>query len=206
MMPELGKRLVHEEGLALIREWIAAMADPGKPGTAAPAGRPRARATTSGRRLHIGSRTRTPGARSTEIASPPSLEKTLERTGRSNVVVVAGRLPSEFERSGPSFRSSAIMSSPCATPRREYVWQASQDGMTWEDLKETATDDERHTFRIHRLEQSRRVRSLRIAISSAEGEASRHPRGRVLRRPATEIAFPPWAVVVSTTGSTRRAR
>jgi len=28
MMPELGKRLVHEEGVALIREWIAAMEDP----------------------------------------------------------------------------------------------------------------------------------------------------------------------------------
>ena len=26
MMPELGKRLVHEEGVALVREWIAAMA------------------------------------------------------------------------------------------------------------------------------------------------------------------------------------
>ena len=25
MMPELGKRLVHDEGVALIREWIAAM-------------------------------------------------------------------------------------------------------------------------------------------------------------------------------------
>jgi hypothetical protein len=24
MMPELGKRLVHEEGMALVREWIAA--------------------------------------------------------------------------------------------------------------------------------------------------------------------------------------
>jgi uncharacterized repeat protein (TIGR03806 family) len=31
MMPELGKRLVHEEGVALIRQWITAMADaPGK--------------------------------------------------------------------------------------------------------------------------------------------------------------------------------
>ena len=28
MMPELGKRLVHEEGVALIRQWIAAMPDP----------------------------------------------------------------------------------------------------------------------------------------------------------------------------------
>ena len=25
MMPELGKRLIHEEGLALLREWVAAM-------------------------------------------------------------------------------------------------------------------------------------------------------------------------------------
>jgi hypothetical protein len=25
MMPELGKRLVHEEGVALVRQWIAAM-------------------------------------------------------------------------------------------------------------------------------------------------------------------------------------
>jgi hypothetical protein len=28
MMPELGKRLVHEEGVALVRQWIAAMSDP----------------------------------------------------------------------------------------------------------------------------------------------------------------------------------
>ncbi len=28
MMPELGKRLVHKEGVALVREWIAAMASP----------------------------------------------------------------------------------------------------------------------------------------------------------------------------------
>ena len=30
MMPELGKRLVHEEGVALIREWIAAMPGPSR--------------------------------------------------------------------------------------------------------------------------------------------------------------------------------
>ena len=30
MMPELGKRLVHEEGVALIREWIAAMPVPSR--------------------------------------------------------------------------------------------------------------------------------------------------------------------------------
>jgi uncharacterized repeat protein (TIGR03806 family) len=30
MMPELGKRLVHEEGVALLREWIAAMPEPAR--------------------------------------------------------------------------------------------------------------------------------------------------------------------------------
>jgi hypothetical protein len=30
MMPELGKRLVHDEGVALIREWIAAMPVPSR--------------------------------------------------------------------------------------------------------------------------------------------------------------------------------
>jgi uncharacterized repeat protein (TIGR03806 family) len=30
MMPELGKRLVHEEGVALVRQWIAAMTDPSR--------------------------------------------------------------------------------------------------------------------------------------------------------------------------------
>jgi uncharacterized repeat protein (TIGR03806 family) len=30
MMPELGKRLIHEEGLELVREWIAALPEPGK--------------------------------------------------------------------------------------------------------------------------------------------------------------------------------
>jgi hypothetical protein len=29
MMPELGKRLVHEAGVALVRQWIAAMAKSG---------------------------------------------------------------------------------------------------------------------------------------------------------------------------------
>ena len=35
MMPELGKRLVHKEGLALVREWIASMANAGMTATIA---------------------------------------------------------------------------------------------------------------------------------------------------------------------------
>jgi uncharacterized repeat protein (TIGR03806 family) len=55
MMPELGKRLVHKEGLALVREWIGAMADPGKTAAiprSAPAEaqtNPRAEASTTAR-------------------------------------------------------------------------------------------------------------------------------------------------------------
>jgi uncharacterized repeat protein (TIGR03806 family) len=36
MMPELGKRLVHKEGVALVREWIAAMPAPRPPRTGQP--------------------------------------------------------------------------------------------------------------------------------------------------------------------------
>ena len=46
MMPELGKRLVHEEGLALVRQWIAAMKEPAKP----PPPRPAASSTGLGSR------------------------------------------------------------------------------------------------------------------------------------------------------------
>ncbi len=38
MMPELGKRLVHEEGVALLREWIAAMPEAAKAPPAAAGG------------------------------------------------------------------------------------------------------------------------------------------------------------------------
>ena len=36
MMPELGKRLVHEEGVALIRQWIAAMPNASQGASAPP--------------------------------------------------------------------------------------------------------------------------------------------------------------------------
>lgn len=38
MMPELGKRLIHEEGLALLREWVAAMPAEGSSPAAGPSG------------------------------------------------------------------------------------------------------------------------------------------------------------------------
>ncbi len=84
---------------------------------------------------------------------------------------------------------------------RKYTWQASQDGKNWEDLKETATRDERRMYRIHRLERSRRVRWLRLAIATADGDAPTLREVEFFERPHAEIPFPPWAVVVSTTGS-----
>ena len=84
-----------------------------------------------------------------------------------------------------------------------YIWQASQDGKNWEDLTETATSKERRMYRIHRLDQSRRVRWLRLAIAAAEGDAPTLREVEFFERPDAEIPFPPWAVVVSTTGSNK---
>jgi len=58
-------------------------------------------------------------------------------------------------------------------------------------------------YRIHRLDQSRRVRRLRLAIAAAEGDAPTLREVEFFERPPAEIPFPPWAVVVSTTGSTK---
>jgi hypothetical protein len=87
-------------------------------------------------------------------------------------------------------------------PRR-YVWQASDDGKTWTDLTETRTADERRTFRLHRLRQARQVRFLRLRVDGVTGD---HPVLREVEfyaRPDAVVAFPPWAVVVSTTGNAK---
>ena len=108
-----------------------------------------------------------------------------------------------FATSEPSFRSLAITNLPCATRRKRYVWQASLDGLRWDDLEETATDDERRIFRFHRLSHSRKARWMRLAIATAEGEAPALREVEFYGDPHAEIAFPPWAVVVSTTGSSK---
>ena len=82
-----------------------------------------------------------------------------------------------------------------------YVWQVSQDGRVWEDLPETATSDERRLFRIHRLGHAHRVRWLRLTITSALGVYPSLREVELFADPKADIRFPPWAVVVSTTGS-----
>jgi hypothetical protein len=84
---------------------------------------------------------------------------------------------------------------------KKYVWQASADGRTWEDLAETAVKDERRLFRLHRLTKSREVRALRLAISEAgEGEFPTLREVEFFADPKADVSFEPWAVVVTTTG------
>jgi hypothetical protein len=87
-------------------------------------------------------------------------------------------------------------------PKR-YTWQVSLDGTTWDDLKETATADERRTFRAHRLERSRQARYLRLSVQSAEGDFPTLREVELFADPKAAIPFEPWSVVVSTTGDTR---
>lgn len=79
-----------------------------------------------------------------------------------------------------------------------YVWQVSADGSTWEDLDETIVQDERRTFRAHRLKQSRQTRFLRMQIHGVTGEFPCLREVEVFDLPDAEIRFPDWIAVVST--------
>jgi hypothetical protein len=83
---------------------------------------------------------------------------------------------------------------------RDYVWQASADGKSWQDLPETVVRDERRTFRIHRLKQARQMRFLRLRIDAADGSFPVLREIEIFEDPGAAIAFPRWTVVVSTTG------
>jgi hypothetical protein len=83
---------------------------------------------------------------------------------------------------------------------RDYVWQVTSDGKSWEDLAETRITDERRMFRLHRLARPRTVLGLRLRVQAAAGT---HPTLREVvffADPKASVPFPPWAVVVSTTG------
>ncbi len=82
-------------------------------------------------------------------------------------------------------------------PKR-YVWQWSRDGKTWRNIPETQTENERRTFRIHRLALPRRTQYLRLYIVGIVG---RYPTLREIEfypEPGSTIEFPDWAVMVST--------
>jgi hypothetical protein len=82
-------------------------------------------------------------------------------------------------------------------PRR-YVWRVGDDGRTWRDLPETRVVNERRAYRLHRLKRTVRAKFLRLAIEEARGEAPVLREFEVFDDPQARVAFPEWAVVVST--------
>lgn len=84
---------------------------------------------------------------------------------------------------------------------KTYVWQASGDGQSWEDVPETAVKDERRTFRLQRLARPREVRALRLAVRAAgEGKVPTLREVEFFADTQAVVRFEPWAVVVTTTG------
>jgi len=87
-------------------------------------------------------------------------------------------------------------------PRR-YVWQWSQDGQSWQDLKETETRCERRLFRLHRLVNPCRARCLRIVVHESLGDAPTLREVKVYTGGPPSSGFPDWIVAVSTTTENR---
>ena len=87
---------------------------------------------------------------------------------------------------------SVVSSGPLA-----YVWQASVDGVAWDDLPATKMDEDRRMYRIIRLPEAVRARYLRLAVSGS-GEAPPAVREvEFYETPNAAIEFPQWLVVAS---------
>jgi hypothetical protein len=91
------------------------------------------------------------------------------------------------------------------SPKR-YIWQAGDDGKAWRDLPTTAVTDERRMFRLHRLAEAVTARFFRLSIQSAAGEAPTLREVEFFADPKADVKFPPWAVVVDTTGTDKVPR
>ena len=81
---------------------------------------------------------------------------------------------------------------------RKYVWQASLDGQSWSDLKETLITAERRTFRLHRLKSPRRLQYLRLQIAAAHGDFPTLREVDVYDDPHATVEFPDWIAAVAT--------
>jgi hypothetical protein len=92
--------------------------------------------------------------------------------------------------------SSILQNAP-----RRYVWQWSDEGRAWHDLKESRTDGERRLFRVHRLSAACTVRSLRMLVLESTGDAPSLREVEFYDEPGAEIEFGDWIVSVSTAES-----
>ena len=86
---------------------------------------------------------------------------------------------------------------------RDYVWQSSDDGEHWHDLRETAIQAERRMYRLHRLAEPCRAQYLRLLIRASWGSAPALREVELYETGQGEAAFPDWIVVVSTTTQNR---
>lgn len=82
---------------------------------------------------------------------------------------------------------------------RDYVWQVSQDGQSWQDIKETELRAEKRLFRLHRLVKPVRAKYLQIIIHRAFGDAPTLREVEVYAEASAKVLFPDWIVAVSTT-------
>jgi len=80
---------------------------------------------------------------------------------------------------------------------RQYIWQYSQDGQTWLDLKETKTEKERRLYRIHRLSQPVQTKYVRMMIRESLGDSPTVREVEFFAEPSAEIPFEDWVLEVS---------
>jgi GMP synthase-like glutamine amidotransferase len=78
-----------------------------------------------------------------------------------------------------------------------YIWQYSQDGQCWRDLRGAAKKQENRLYRIHRLKRAVESRFVRLVISEALGDGPTIREVEFYAEPTSKIEFEDWIVSVS---------
>lgn len=81
---------------------------------------------------------------------------------------------------------------------KDYMWQWTADGSTWQDLPETRIVNEQRMYRLHRLTKAREVLGLRLLFDSAVGDAPALREVELFPEADTPVPFPDWAIIVFT--------
>lgn len=87
----------------------------------------------------------------------------------------------------------------CRSSPKKYVWQAGQDDLTWKDIPETAVEEERRLYRVHRLKQVITAKRLRMRTDSAQGGPPSLREVEFYTQTNAVVSFPDWIIAVNTT-------